>query len=175
MRLYELSIPPTIYDAHRKLEKVGYECLGSGSYAEVFHKNGQPYVLKIFQNNDYGYIDFIKLVKSQHNEHFPKFYGNLVKVNDEYYAIRMEKLSECPLSFNTNIEFIWNYLDNNGDLQKCGIETNKFFDNNETFKEALDIIINNLLDRYEQDICLSNLMSRGNTIVIIDPVWGKPK
>jgi len=163
--------------AQDKLLDAGWEILGHGSYADVYHKDGMQYVLKVFCK-DNAYLDFIKLVLNNTNEHFPKFYGKLIKVTPKYYAIRMEKLEK--FSNNSLVETIWDYLyfrnpnypiTDNILKDKNYIKSTNIMNEpeNSTLKQALDLIIP-LTEYHGTDIKNDNIMLRGNTVVLIDPL-----
>src|SRR6478752_6436146 len=92
MRLFELSLPKDTLAATNALKKAGYEHLDIGSFADVFHKTGKPYILKLFISRDEAYLEYLKLVTTHSNPHFPKIIGKPIRVTDAYYAIRIEKL-----------------------------------------------------------------------------------
>lgn len=164
----EITRPSSRIEVDKLLQSAGYYRIGKGAFAAVYHKLGSSYALKIFDSNDRAYLDFISLVKSNNNKHFPIFYGKVIKITSTYSAIRMELLN--PYKYNE--ENIRNYMR----LRDSNLSSpNKedaidFMNNNPELKQACDLIIDNLLNKYKQDLKQSNLMSRGNTIVITDPV-----
>src|ERR1700721_2108003 len=93
MKINELQMPDRKADAILALKQADWHILGDGSYATVFMKPGIDYVLKLFDSDDTAYADYIKLVLTHPNPHFPRFKGKLVKVTTKYYAVRMEKLN----------------------------------------------------------------------------------
>lgn len=159
----ELSVPDTMKDAAKRLAASGYECLGGGSFGDVFYKSGADYVLKLFTNDDRAYIAFVKLAVANPNKYFPKFHGSLIRVNDRYSAIRMEYLEPLKGDFWYDI---YQYIHYGRD------ETEEFMYNKE-LSAACDLIKNKLLDGFFLDIKGSNIMRRGNTPVITDPVCGE--
>jgi len=137
--------------------------------------------LKIFQSRDKAYIDFIKMVLANPNIHFPKFRGRLIKINNFYYAVRMEKLKTTRSTKISGI--IDEYLRYGRDMLEYGEERKKQIERYETYKnilkyfekepelkKACDIIISNLFPKYYNDVHDSNIMKRGSTIVLTDPV-----
>jgi len=166
MRLYkllnEMTIPPTRHKADTVLAKAGWGILGIGCFAYVYGKPGVPYVLKLFDNNDAAYKDFINLVNANPNPHFPKFHKGLVKVNDTYSAVRLEPLTPYRGS-DRFIEYIIDYT-------KFKEDESEFFEYDDEFRHACDLIRENLLPRYRLDIKDVNLMMRGKIVVMTDPV-----
>ena len=157
--------------AAQHLEKNGYEFLGAGSYGTVLQKPGVPYVLKLFGANDLAYISFIELArKNEANPHFPRFYGKLVKVTNDYYAIRMEPLDR----YRYDSTLIYVYM-RDRNYYRDNEPSDQFYDAMELMEEypllqqACDIILDNL-QNFKIDIRNDNLMLRGKTIVITDPI-----
>lgn len=171
-RIDELSLPPNRISADQVLRNAGYLRIGSGGYAAVYHKPGAAYVLKVFAASDAPYIEFLKLAQAhQDNPHFPKFKGKMVKVTPVYNAIRMEKLSP----YKHDETHITNYIKYRDAHAPAGSWTAEVLDNametmeyNPSLKEACDLIIDNL--PFNCDMKRDNIMMRGDTLVIIDPV-----
>ena len=60
--LNELTLPQTPQDAGTLLKSAGYQPVGeSGHWTKVWGKPGDPYVLKLFDPNDKGYLAFVNL------------------------------------------------------------------------------------------------------------------
>jgi hypothetical protein len=78
------------------LYQQGYkiEAIGEGLYAQVFHRPGENYVIKIFKD-DPGYFKYLKFIlQNQNNPHIPKIRGKFMKPfkDAEIYLVRMELL-----------------------------------------------------------------------------------
>lgn len=183
-RLDELSRPADMKDVFTLLAKAGYqqkmENDAPGAFGAVWHKPGAPYVLKIFSSSDYAYEAFLKLAMAhQDNPHFPKIFGKLVKITPKYYGVRLEPLTPYKYDSTTIRRYTRyrNYM-HNADVDPNSIVAMEYEDCLEflyeypQLKEALDLIIDGLLDIYGNDISNKNLMMRGKTIVITDPVAG---
>ena len=177
-QLDELTLPDTMRDAHYKLEQAGYDRIGEGIFAWIYSKPGADHVLKLFRSTDRAYMDFVKVVTVNPNIHFPKFKGKMMKVNDNYYAIRMEKLSE---TIDHGTAHILKAYINKGKYPKTyngpkASTTYAISQMNDLEKEqpgittACDIIAKTLAPKYVVDLHTENIMMRGNTLVIIDPV-----
>lgn len=89
MRIDELSLPSSITKAKIILRKAGYKVLGIGSFGTVLKNPKSNYVLKLFKSKDTAYLAFINMVKNNPNRHFPKIIGNIIKVTDQYSAVRL--------------------------------------------------------------------------------------
>lgn len=183
-RLDELSIPPDMKDAGEVLTKAGYEQQKAndapGAFGSVWRKGDTPYVLKIFSSSDYAYEAFLTLaMKHQDNPHFPKIFGKMVKVTPKYNAVRIEPLTP----YKADSTLIRRYTRYRNYMRGNTVDPNsivameyedclEFLYEYPKLKEALDLIIDGLLGLYGNDISNKNLMMRGSTIVITDPVAG---
>ena len=79
----------------------GFKHLGEGNFASVYEHPSYPWVFKVFKN-DSGYMHFFQYAKAnQNNPNLPKIKGNFIKINDNTFAIRLEKLK--PISFKACI------------------------------------------------------------------------
>ena len=167
------------------LQNAGYQYLGSGNYANVYAKPGANHVIKLFGHSDLAYPKFIELVQSNPNPHFPKFKGKMMKVTNDYYAIQMERLSPLPADAKaySNIDAgssTIGYALNDYTRQAAGLPNNDLSANliptimdelektQSGIKEACSLIAS--LSGVVYDIHKNNLMLRGNTLVITDPV-----
>lgn len=178
--LAELSRPDTLRAAVDKLTSLGFKSVGSGYYGQVFEKNNIDYVLKIFSNRDKAYRDFINLISSSNNPHFPKIRGSLVKINDSYSAIRMEKLKP---NHDSKLADLMDVYLNDGknedgeDLDSLPSDYDSYmedlFKKQPKLQEALDDIKNHLIagKGHGSDLHGDNIMWRNSTVVIIDPIF----
>lgn len=74
--------------------KYGWKLIGSGAAGMVFGHSNYPYVIKLFAY-DTGYMSYVKwAMENQHNELVPEFKGRPVRIIDEIFAVRIEKLVE---------------------------------------------------------------------------------
>lgn len=168
--LGELSRPPQT-EAEQKLIAAGYEKIGSGSWGNVFSKPGDPLVLKLFHPGDQAYTDFVSLaMQNQNNPHFPKFHGKMIKVTDDYNAIRMERLT--PNKSRELTELLEDYLlvlDGSSEYVSR-LKLWPLLLKNPKLKKACTLIAKKLLNTHYLDLQPENIMMRGNTIVFTDPV-----
>jgi hypothetical protein len=185
MKITELKIPDNKREAEYALEDAGYKALGAGSFGSVYKKPGSNYVLKLFESDDNGYITYLNMIKNhQNNPHFPKIRGNLVKVTKDFYAVRMEELSESPM-LNREIELITVFCKRRADFwegdwdkfmkQNFGPDArnglNVLFQENPKLSEAL-VLIAELQAKHKLwfDFKRANIMSRSGLMVITDPL-----
>jgi hypothetical protein len=178
MRLLELTRPDS-HEADKLLQNAGYKKLGTGSYANVYAKEGDPWVLKLFENSDDPYVRFVEIVKKNPNPFFPKFKGKIINITPHYSAIRIERLSEVE-HYSTEYTELAGYLDYAcyGDIwgmkpsetqlniMKTGMK--ELESKNPGITNAVDILAANMKP-YRSDLHDNNLMKRGNQLVITDP------
>jgi hypothetical protein len=178
MKITEITRPRYQRQVDNILQKAGYKRLGYGSFGAVYDKGDK--IIKIFTSKDSAYLAFVSMVlKHKDNPHFPKMYGKPIKISDEYYGIKMEKLEVGEV----NPEHISEYINN----IKHGISDDdinpkiiKFIKSQgEKFEEACSLIAEILksnshfkVDMYSGN---ENLLKRGNTIVFIDPIYDEDK
>jgi len=75
-----------------ELEELGFTKLGRGAYGVVFEKPGYPWVFKVF-NNDPGYFTYLNFARNNQNlSAVPRIKGKFIRINDNTYSVRMEKL-----------------------------------------------------------------------------------
>lgn len=182
--LDEISRPDTMGKAMTALEKAGYEHLGSGIYGSVYRKHGADKVIKVFATRDSAYAKFVELAQTNPNPHFPKFKGNLIKVTKDYYAVQIENLSPMPktpsnygsgiLSSSTIGYALNDYTRMLHGLGPTWIPANKIdtiMDDLEQHQPGIKQACKLISDLpFIPDIHEKNIMLRGKTIVITDPL-----
>lgn len=177
MRLDELTFPNQYEEAGKRMQAAGWIADETGLNSLVFYRDDRDYVLKLYDSRDYAYHAFLDLVFKNPNKHFPRIMGKPLKITPAYYAVRMEKLdivgygdrvalTTYLISRSHGISAERNYVQ-----YEAHIETMKYLDNNPEMKKALDLIYDNLLPRFNEDLHSGNIMQRSDgTLVIIDPV-----
>lgn len=176
MRIDELLLPQTIYDAGNILIKHGYNNIGIGTFASIFKKSGSNYVLKLFNSRDIPYINFIKIAKKlQSNKYFPKIIGNIVKINANYSAIRLEPLRDGD--FNKLKDFAdltFDYIDSIISKDTAHPDTMKIINSDDKLKQACELIAKIcIITGCSPDLHEYNIMMRGNDFVFVDPLYDK--
>jgi len=152
------------------LQAKGFRSIGSGASADVYTHPNFAYVLKVF-DQDSCYNNFCYMVsQNQANPHFPKFRGQPMRIYDEIYAVRIERLSALPeTQWGTMIA---NYIESVIDGYK--IEDSQIQRQYPKLKAAC-ILVRRLIKvmggECEGDFKAENIMMRGNIPVIIDPVY----
>jgi hypothetical protein len=171
--LNEITRPKTQMDADQVLRDAGYTRIANGAFGAVYQKNNKT-VIKTFTAFDSAYLSFIKMVKSSNNNpHFPKFYGNPIKITDLYYAIKQENLQE----YRGNYVPIRRYIEYLISRTKIGYnsdfeEVEEIIHDYPRFDEACKMIAELVKSNsnINLDIHQFNIMKRGRTLVFIDPI-----
>ena len=185
-RLLELT-RPSLEQAYSILDRAGFEEIAHGSYAEIFYRDGDPFVLRLYANSDQAYADFIEFamdVTHRGNPHLPRFRGRPMKVNNEYSSVRMEKLAPCHMvdivtDMQMFVVFREHYARHPKDDPKENPEYQKaigILELKPKLLELLAALVDDLIVKhgYQDDIDINNVMMRANdTLVLIDPVCGK--
>lgn len=174
-QLVELSRPLGMAEAEAVLHKAGYHELGRGIFATVLAKSDSSHCLKLFDSDDAAYKKFVALAMQNPNPHFPRFRGKLMKVTDRYYAIRMETLTPFPKTTENQLlamqidDYIAEIKRGNQMLSSQMATMDELEKTQPGIKKACELIGTTLSSRII-DIHLENIMLRGDTIVITDPV-----
>ena len=147
----------------------GFKRLGQGHYGAVFEKSGYPWVFKIFKE-DAAYLKYVKYCKENAgNKHLPKIKGSTIKINDDTYAIRTEKLTRIDPEVAQEIRTLAIYMGNPDMVEFNGLEE-KFRDLIIKYAGIYEIFLELRKRRNHLDIHADNVMMRGNDIVLTDPV-----
>jgi hypothetical protein len=189
MRIDELTFPATIEDAGRILQRSGYEQIGhDASYGLVFHKPGERFVLKIYANDDDAFPRFVDFCRRQSNIHFPRFArGSVLIRGTNYSAVKTELLTEGdPARLSEVAGYFKNILLLGWPTSPNGPNAVKFINNspqqaatylpwlkaNLSLGQAFALLkaeFSGMRDIHF-DLHHENMMMRGETIVIIDPI-----
>lgn len=198
MRLQELQQTPKDLTAWRKdgkaeynwhndlddlLSKYGYKGIGKGGRGSVYMNPNTKKVLKVF-SRDSQYIKWIEFAKQhQTNPWVPKFRSNLIplkkqgnatRTNNEpsdIYGIALEQLT--PMPSDSELPFIIVVLLNNYKDPDWNPSVTSYF---KEFKQLLAdpqfMEVAEFLSQHPDhvDLATSNLMLRGNQVVITDPL-----
>ena len=168
--------------AEYMLEKAGYEKLGYGVSGVVYAKPGEDHVLKLFRSWDKSYKLFVNFTLQHPNIHYPKFKGKMMKITDEYYAIRMEKLTPIThdydrLMVRTMKDYITQRIADN--FREIDLDNAPWWvrdmEKLETKQPGITEVCEELAKFINEtqaglDLQPANVMLRGNTLVITDPV-----
>ena len=167
-----LNSSSDLNDFANKLKNNGYEkyIIASSGGGIVFSKPGDPYVIKIFQN-DSGYEDYIALaLANQSNPHVPRIKGNLVTFQKIYKIIRVERLTHVKTNNDSEIAFeISLYV--NDKAYKSSASRIEYI---EKMYPQLYPLLDKIAAAGEEhviDLHEENIMFRGSIPVITDPYF----
>lgn len=144
----------------------GFKMLGSGHYAIVFTHPTLDFCIKLFRKDE-GYQTFLRFCwANKGNTCLPKFFGKIMKIDDNYFAVRMEKLKRMTAAQYSLFEDIEFHLDKNDYLKQ------EYPNLDQTQPNLVSTLIT-LFDHNDGtlniDIHECNVMMRGDTFVITDP------
>lgn len=147
----------------------GFTRLGRGNYGVVYEKPGYPWVFKVFKQ-DPAYMHFLEYaIAHQDNPNLPQVRGRPIKINDTTYAVRLEKLtplSDADADVYEEIEDMAILIVDNRSYTQEILDSLK-----EKYPGIARIFQDMNASKYELDISTKNIMRRGNTLVIIDPIF----
>ncbi len=176
MRINELSIPQTRQDAADVLISAGYAELGTGGFAGVYAKAGSSDVVKLYNSRDRAYSDFVSMVMQNPNPHFPRITGKK-RILGSYHAVRMERLSESTRAVQSDIEMIEHYVLSQRYRDHLepdhAEEVHAFMEARPELRTACDLVAQVWMrggNDYLCDLAPRNVMMRGDTLVITDPI-----
>ena len=140
------------------LKQHGFARLGQGSFANTYEKPGYPYVFKLFKA-DPAYLWYFNYCKQhQDNPHVPKIKGNLIKISDDTFCVRMEKLTPCrDHALAKTLRAATSRRDSLNQLTK-------------TYPQMVAILNDITKTQYVTDLSVANIMMRGNTPILTDPL-----
>jgi len=166
---------PKLDELTERLEALGWDFVGSGSFSIVFAKPGVPYVLKVNKMNDPGFALFANVLKKFPNKHFPRI-GKVKSFSIDglvYKIYLVEKLR--PLTGITgNIAQTLSRMAWTGNIQLAidlaYPEVRDILEKQPGLITATEIIRANRNETLDIDLHSANVMQRKDgTIVIIDP------
>jgi hypothetical protein len=177
MRITEITRPEEIEDAAKILARAGYRDLKDdagytqGSFSTIMHRPGDPFLVKLFVQEDYSYRRFLKLITSVRNPHFPVLRGQPIRVSNFYYGVRIEKLDPFPET--GDMASLRYYMEGYLQNLQAGNPV-EYMDEwiPESIRTALGLINQYCIQGHPGtivDLHKYNVMLRGSVPVIIDP------
>ncbi len=157
------------------MQDYGFRHLGSGSYGSAYEHPSYPWVFKIFKN-DKSYFTFFNYARrNQNNPNLPKIKGSYIRIGNDAYAVRLEKLREVTRDEWIKIEEIMDNIQEmvykvsyDGEWTPEEIALKKQFPG---IYEIISAMWNaDIFQNSHPDIHSGNIMMRGNVPVLIDPV-----
>lgn len=157
----------------------GFKQLGYGAFGGVWEHPNHPWVFKVFKG-DKAYLTYYKWCRGhQGNENVPKIKGGLIKINDETFAIRMEKLDKIDSKLYNDVDSLLAAFEQYARGVKKGWDAEtmgRLRDDLSYFKEKYpgiyEIMVMLYKSGYQLDLHHNNMMQRGNVPVITDPIVG---
>jgi hypothetical protein len=160
-------------DITRYLKQYGFKKLKTGSNAIIFSHPKKKYVIKIFGNTDEAYYRFYEFcLRHQDNPHLPKFVGKMVSKNN-FSIVRIERLKPNSIDPKERHKICQTF--HTMFYNKVSNKNDKLYHIDSPYVKMLyptmELILNDMdLTRLHSDFGGSDLMMRGQTLVIIDPV-----
>lgn len=157
------------------LEMNDWKPISSGLYGFVFTHPDLDYVIKVFKHDD-GYLRFVRYAQNNPSPYLPKFRGKIMRIDDGLFAVRMEKLEECPATMTWALDLISNFADGHDSLpdfikkaksSEYWLRCKAVIEANPGIMELVDEL-RKFRVRY-MDLHAGNFMMRGKTLVITDP------
>ena len=152
----------------------GFKFLGIGNYGSVYQHPTYPWVFKIFKD-DPAFLYYVNYIKhNQHNQNVPKIKGNIIKINDNTFVVRLEKLQPMDVTF-----FIDNMAEPISTMSVLKRRTIEELDDDyqellakfkKQYPGIFQIIHDMVKSNYRLDMGVRNMMMRGNVPVVTDPV-----
>lgn len=152
------------------LKDHGFVQLGMGAFGAVYEKPGYPWVFKIF-TGDPAYRRYISyVIQNQSNPYVPKIKGGIIKINQNTFAIRIEKLEPFRRAASSKkILTLYQILRDARTVSDIYDKDMEWLRKN--YPEIIDVLT--AIGRSKGnwlDIHSKNLMMRGKTPVLADPV-----
>lgn len=152
----------------------GFALVGSGINGAVYQNPKHSYVLKVYRT-DAGFEEWVYFARTHPNNKFVPKFGNTIRLNAIFSAIRVEALFDCDtyrsIKFTEHLENVWDSL-----YPIWPINTNKPIVSLD--EEDPDLIeLAKFMKNWEvvTDLNPSNYMCRKNgEIVVIDPLYIDP-
>lgn len=163
------------------LKKQGYELLGDGAFSDVFAKPGEKFVLKVIRRNanEDCYLQYVKALQGKTNPHFPKI-GRIREYKTEagmtWYVIPVERLKRVtPPVFRKRPDCIFAYsyeaYSKPASLKNVHpVDYDEMVEKYPQLVEALKFIHSTFTGQCDMDLHSGNMMLRGDTLVLTDPI-----
>lgn len=145
----------------------GLKSDGHGANGYVYNLN-KSRVFKVFDKDDTGYLDFLKLMKKfKGKKHFPRVY-DFYPTKDEYIVV-LERLQEYK-----NKDGLWDYTTEAESVGYGDADSGLWYGYfSKSFDKYLKVLEDNFTKGVEWDLHANNIMQREDgTPVIIDPWYG---
>lgn len=153
------------------MTKNGFRNIGSGEFSGIYEKSGYPWVFKIF-SNDPAYLRFVQWArKHQDNPNLPRFKGAPMLIAPDTYVVRMENLSRIDPGQHGELMRLIRAINTTEQPPERAKWLEVLGKRWPGIYQIVDLILHGWKD-LELDLHPGNIMMRGTTPVIIDPVVG---
>lgn len=157
------------------MEINGFKALGQGYHGAVFEKPGYPWVFKVYKE-DPAYANFVRwALSNQGNPNVPRFKGKPVSIAPDTYVVRMENLEPLRGSHRdlvrvlTRISDEW---DTTADADMMKTDDARWLAKHHPGIYDIVRVAYRAWPHLVLDTHGDNVMLRGNTPVLTDPVSG---
>lgn len=154
----------TAYTVVRNFAKNKFKLLGAGYYAAVFESSVDPnLVYKIGRTINDPFITYATSTEYSNNIHFPKIYDIYFDIEDDWYIAKMEALTPLPEHKYSLAKAIEKFAKGEAEGSELSCDLRKLLSGVSKLSEACEFAI---------DLHRNNIMTRGTTIVVTDPLAG---
>ena len=151
------------------LEDQGFKHIGQGSFSEIYLKPGYPWMFKLW-SHDPAYLWWITwAAKHQDNPNVPRVKGLPVQIAPDTYVVRLEKLRSRGAYDHTQLADLLNNVETIDDISKEDLQWIR-----KEYPGIYDAlrVIQRAGSSFVVDLHSDNIMMRGQTPVLVDPVVG---
>lgn len=142
--------------------------IGEGMFGAAFRKEGEPWIVKIWEHDPAYEIYLNYVLQNQNNPHVPKIYGKPLKIMNKFRLARMELLDNAN-PYGLGRPGARSEMENY--VQTGNIEfAPTIFETWPSLKPVLDFIHSKIEGSYSADMHSGNVLWRGNDPVVIDPL-----
>jgi hypothetical protein len=151
------------------METQGFKHIGHGSFSSVYLKDGYPWMFKLW-SHDPAYLWWITwAAKHQDNPNVPRVKGLPVQIAPDTYVVRLEKLRARSSYDHKQLADLLDNVENVDDISKEDLQWIR--GEYPGIYDALRVI-QRAGSSFVVDLHSDNIMMRGQTPVLVDPVVG---
>lgn len=159
------------------LQNLGWRKIGQGGFSVVLQHDHRPWLLKIFDNSNQRWLDFIWWARDHaDNPHIIRTQGDLIPVTPDFWTVRVEPL-ECIYHDSFFLRYVDPKLLRSIKHSRHTVMALHHIAENRSWLcqqwpqlaevlHGLEIVLGNPV----LDLDITNIMRRGDTLVYTDPV-----
>ena len=165
------------------MKSYGFTHLGTGSYGSAYEHPSYPWVFKVFKHDD-PYLSFFKYARrNQNNPNLPRIKGSYIRIGNDAYAVRLEKLRPITREEWSKVEHIIDVFE---EMLFVDDQDDQYYDQEQNNSKEQQELMTNFPGIYKllaairysdafpnnafPDHHSGNVMMRGDVPVFIDPV-----